>query len=107
MDPAPIPHDAPLEEYERHAAVLFAALMAGDDSAKWRFKWEHPRFRGKPVNEVAAAPLFLGDAQEVVAREYGFATWADVPEFTDAVRRDRGVQEFETAVEAVISGDLA
>jgi hypothetical protein len=79
----------------------------GDDSAKWRFKWEHPRFRGKPVAEVAAAPLSLGDAQEVIAREYGFATWADVTEFTDAVRRDRGVQEFETAVEAVISGDLA
>jgi ankyrin repeat protein len=106
-DAAPIPYGASLEEYERQATALFAALMAGDDSAKWRFKWEHPRFRGTSVAEVAATPLSLGDAQEVIAREHGFATWANVTQFTDVIRRDGGVQQFEAAVDAVIEGDLA
>jgi hypothetical protein len=43
----------------------------------------------------------------VVAHEYGFESWADLAEFTDAIRRDRSVECFETAVDAVISGDVA
>jgi len=73
----------------------------------WRFKWEHPRFRGQPASQVRAAALEIDDAQGVVAHEYGFENWADLKEFTDAVRRDRSVDSFETTVEAVISGDVA
>src|SRR5439155_3868980 len=36
-----------------------------------------------------------------------FVTWAEVADFTDAVRRDGPVARFEDAVEAVVSGDLA
>src|SRR5205823_2464921 len=38
---------------------------------------------------------------------YGFATWADLAEFADAVRRDGPVRRFEAAVDAVIFGDVA
>lgn len=53
------------------------------------------------------ATLDVADAQVVIAREYGFETWADLAEFAETVRRDSAVARFEAAVEAVISGDVA
>jgi ankyrin repeat protein len=98
---------AELAEYERQAAALSDALAAGDEAAAWRFKWQHPRFRGRPVADVRAASLDAADARLVVAREYAFETWADLAAFTDAVRHDGPVARFEAAVEAVVSGDVA
>jgi ankyrin repeat protein len=102
----PLSHRAPLEEYELQARALFDALQSGDIAAAWRFKWLHPRFRGQPVTAVRAATLDLADAQLVVAQEYSFDTWADLARFTAAVRQDARVERFESAVEAVISGDV-
>jgi ankyrin repeat protein len=104
--PNPLPYRAGLEEYARQAHELFDALRSGDDAAAWRFKWMHPRFRGKHVREVGGSTLDLADAQLVLALDYGFATWADLVEFADTVGRDGPVRRFEAAVEAVINGDL-
>ncbi len=95
-----------LEEYQQQAEALFGELKSGDESAAWRFKWMHPRFRDKLVADVRAATLDLADARVVVAHEYGFAGWAALAEFAEAVRRDFPIGRFETAVEAVISGDM-
>ena len=100
-----LPFDATLEQYQRQADALFAALGARDDAAAWRFKWEHPRFRGRSVADVGAASLGIADAQAVVAREYAFDTWADLSHFANSIRSDSGLFQFETAVEAVVSGD--
>ncbi|HVX12983.1 MAG TPA: ankyrin repeat domain-containing protein [Pirellulales bacterium] len=102
-----LPYHATLPEYQQQAETLFAAVKSADEAAEWRFKWLHPRFRGKSVTEVHAAELDLADAQLVVAHEYGFEDWADVAEFADAVRRGGAVQRFEAAAEAVIAGDVA
>ena len=48
----------------------------------------------------------LGDAQIVVAQEYAFNSWKDLAEFTEAVARDGPIATFESAVEAVVGGDL-
>ncbi len=98
---------AAIREYEQAAAALFLALSAGDDDAQWRVKWQHPRFRGKSVDEVRAATLGLADAQAVVAREHGFDAWEDLQRFTQAVAADGPAATFEKAVEAVVSGDVA
>jgi hypothetical protein len=102
-----LPYRASLEEYQRQAQALSDALTSGDEAAAWRFKWLHPRFLGKAVADVRAATLDVTDAQLVIAREYGFETWADLAQFTHAVRRDGPVARFEAAVEAVVSGDVA
>lgn len=106
MKGEPLPYRAALSEYERQAERLLDALRSGDGDAAWRFKWEHPRFRGRSVADVRAATLALEDARAVVAREYGFEDWADLRAFADAVGRDASVNAFESAVEAVVSGDL-
>ena len=104
----PLPFQASLEQYEQQACTLFDALNAGDEPAEWRFKWLHPRFRGRPVTDIRrATKLELPDAQLVVAHEYAFETWADLAAFTEIVQRDSPVKRFETAVEAVVSGDIA
>ncbi len=105
--PDPLPYHATLEAYEHEANALLAALSSGDVAAAWRFKWMHPRFRGKVVSDVKATRLELDDARVVVAHDYGFENWNDLAEFTDAVRHDGPVDRFERAVEAVISGDVA
>jgi len=98
---------APLEAYEEQARALFAALRSGDDEARWRFKWEHPRYRGAHVNTVDPATLILDDARMVVALTQHFTTWSDLVRFTEAVHRDPAVGRFEAAAEAIVSGDLA
>jgi ankyrin repeat protein len=102
-----LPYDAALEEYQRQADALVEELKTGSRSAAHRFKWMHPRFRGKPAADpLASAPLDLADAQLVVALEYSFASWPVLAEFTEAVRRNGPIKQFETAVEAVVAGDL-
>jgi ankyrin repeat protein len=103
----PLSYRASLEQYQHQAEALLDAVKSCEEAAEWRFKWLHPRFRGKSVAEVRAATLDLTDAQVVVAHEYSFENWADLAEFTDAVRLDGRVSRFEAAVEAVVSGDLA
>src|SRR5439155_7570342 len=104
---SPLAFRATLEQYQHQAQALLDDLKAGDEGAQWRFKWEHPRFRGRPVGEVRAAALDLADAQVVVAHQYAFETWEDLVAFTGAVTHDDSVARFETAVEAVVSGDAA
>src|SRR4051812_35180832 len=103
MSPADwLPYDASFDQYERQAEALLDALHTRGLEARWAFKWEHPRFRGKPVEDVEAVALGIDDARLVIARRYGFETWAGLAQFSDAVKRDPAVAEFEAAVEAVV-----
>lgn len=97
---------APLEAYQREAEALFGALQRSEPDAAWQFKWLHPRFRGQGVEAVRNATLDQSDAQQVVACEYAFDTWPDLAAFVEAVASEGPVATFETAVEAVVFGDI-
>jgi len=50
----------------------------------------------------------LADAQLAVARSYGFGSWAKLTEFTVRINRPYSeVMQFESAVNAVVTGDIA
>ena len=102
-----LPFRATLPEYQQQAQRLYEALQAGDNDARWNFKWMHPRYRGKSVHEVKATSLDMADAQIVVAQEYAFNTWDQLAKFTNAVTREGPIGTFETAVDAVVDGELA
>jgi len=106
MNPEALSYRATLAEYQQQAEAVFSALQSGDNAAQWRFKWMHPRFRGKPVVEVISAALDMTDAQLLIAREHYFENWEALKEFTQAVRSDVSVERFEKAVDAVVSGDV-
>jgi hypothetical protein len=96
---------ADFAHYATEAESLLAAVQAGDESSQWRFKWQHPRFRGKPVTDVKTASLDLADAQMVIASDSAFENWADLAAFTDAIKFDGPITRFEKAVDTIIAGD--
>ena len=99
-------HRAPLAAYEEQARALLRAFEAGDEAAAWRFKWEHPRFRGRPVTAARSVRLAIDDARLVIAHDHAFETWKDLLAFTESVAPGSPVDRFESAADAVVSGDL-
>lgn len=65
-----------LEHLKAQAKDLLAALRAGDPEAAARFRDALPR----TVEEAK-----LHDAQSVIAREYGFASWAKLREHVESI----------------------
>jgi hypothetical protein len=116
MDIRPLPFRASLEEYQKQAEQLLEACRGGDPAALEIVRHKHPRFLDAKVpwlpkkeseSEVRTATLELPDAQLTVARSYDFASWPNLVEWVEAVaREDSPVSRFESAVEAVISGDV-
>jgi ankyrin repeat protein len=95
-----------MDAYEHQATALLDSLKAGDVDSAWRFKWQHPAFRGHDASDVRSATLDISDARLVIAREHAFETWEDLTEFVCAVEAKEPLVRFETAADSVISGDL-
>jgi ankyrin repeat protein len=106
---------SPLSAYEQQAETLLAAQRAADAAAIDLFYRRHPRFRDDkikwlpkriPPSEIGNTDLSLDDARLAIARSYDFRDWPALAAYVEAVSRDGPVLAFESAVEAVIDGDL-
>ena len=73
-----LPDRPHLDVPRREARELFADWKRGDHAALERLRAQHPRLKHLTREEVAAAPARLADAQWVIAREYTYATWAEL-----------------------------
>ena len=112
-----LPFRSALHDYERQAADLFAGWKTGDSDALDVFKSRHPRFLDDKIpwlekdvsdEEVKASPLTIDDARLAVARWYDFQDWSRLAENVSAILEEGSpVARFESAVEALISGDAA
>lgn len=113
----PLPFESSLEQYQKQAEELLEAYKAGDSEAMRCIKERHPRFldanipwlpKNVPDSEVCSAALGLEDAQLTLARWYDFQGWPALAEYAETVSRHGSpVWQFESAVEAVITGDVA
>src|SRR5690606_33636138 len=74
-----------LEQQKGQARELLAAARARDAEALERFGTHHPRLAARSEAEARQAPLSLHDAQLVIAREYGFASWPKLKAHIEAV----------------------
>ncbi len=86
-----LPAAPSLEQQKKQARELLLAARAGDASALDRVRVHHPRL-APAVGTQRAPELSLHDAQLVIAREYGFASWPRLKahiEETLAARRTR------------------
>ncbi|HLY15755.1 MAG TPA: ankyrin repeat domain-containing protein [Bryobacteraceae bacterium] len=111
-----LPFRADLADYEKQAEDLLAGYQEGDPTAIRQVQRHHPRFRDPqvawlprdaPDSEVLSAGLDLADMQLAIARWYDFRDWQALAEYAAAVtREDSPVRWFESAVEAVIEGDV-
>jgi hypothetical protein len=116
MDLPHLPFRSPLSDYEAQAQTLLAAHRSGDSEAIELIHHKHPRFldekvkwlpKSIPDSEIRGAALDLDDARLAIARRYDFRDWSALAAYAESVSHDGPVLAFESAVEAVVSGDLA
>src|SRR5215468_6236584 len=100
MSARAIPPRPSMEFDRKQAKALLDAARAGDPAALARFHAHHPRFRAGDARDAA-----LHDAQLVVAREYGFASWPRWKQFVEARLLDAAGRAAEL-VKAAVSGDM-
>ena len=115
MDLQPVPFRSPLAAYERQAESLLAGHRADDPAAIDLFHRKHPRFLDDkvkwlpkiiPDSEIRDASLSLEDARLAIARHHDFLDWPSLAAHVELVSQQGPVFEFESAVEAVINGDI-
>jgi hypothetical protein len=73
-----LPAQPHLDIPKREARALLDEWRERRPEALERIRRRHPKFRNVSETAPAAAAFKLADAQLVVAREYGFATWAEL-----------------------------
>jgi ankyrin repeat protein len=69
----------------------------------------HPRLRHESTASVLEAPFELADAELVIAREYGFASWETLEHHIETERRIAAFAPhpgFDDAVRAIDAGDM-
>lgn len=76
-----LPASPSLEQQKKQARELLDSVRAGDAASLDRARAAHPRF------DERRAEFALSDAQLVLAREYGFASWPKLKAYVEAVVR--------------------
>src|SRR5436190_2935264 len=112
MDTKELPAHPSLEQYKKQAKDLLKSSKAGDGEALQltlqRIKKDHPRFGRLADLELPGAKLALADAQLVIAREHGFESWPRFAKHIEGLTRQNSpVSRFESAVDAIVTGDVA
>ncbi len=117
MEITPLPFRSSMKEYQKQAEELLAAWESGDPGAIQLLRTKHPRFlddripwlpKKLPDSEIRSAALELADTQLTIARWYDFQSWPALADYVEAVTSGNSpVCQFESAVEAVINGDVA
>lgn len=73
--PFDLPATPDLDQQRKRAKDLLKELRAGATDAMARFRRSHPRLAGEPADAIRSSAK-LTDAHWVIAREYGFHSWA-------------------------------
>src|SRR5690349_2376008 len=85
-----------LDHLRGQAKTLLAELKAGDADAARMFIAHLPKARGLSPAKARAAGFRLSDAQSVVARRSGFASWPALARHVDLLRALEGEWRFES-----------
>jgi ankyrin repeat protein len=104
----PIPPRPSLEFDRKQAKALLDDVRAGEPTAVARFREHHPRFHDNVAGAGRAGALrapALHDAQLVIAREYGYASWPRWKQFVEARQLDTAGRAAEL-VRAAVTGDM-
>lgn len=104
-----LPTRPDIDQLKRQAKELLAAYRRGAPEAVERFRDALPAAAGADHDAIVALGLRLHDAQSCIAREYGFASWADIKAFIEVSRmRESDPAALPSAfLRFVYSGDIA
>ena len=104
-----LPPRPDLAQLKRQANELLQLQRAKKASAVARIAANHPKFQSRSPAEALVSPFVLADAQLVIAREYGFSSWAALKHDVEASRRVADFKlhpRFDEAVAAIVVGDV-
>ena len=85
----PVPARPNLQMDRKRAKALLAAARRGQPDALQRLTAHHPRFADQTDPAALRQKVALHDAQLVVVREYGFASWPRWKQFVELRKLDR------------------
>jgi ankyrin repeat protein len=80
-----LPSRPSLEQLRNQAKDLRKQFLVGDQTALDRVRWIHPN-----LHAAGHAEFRLHDAQLVIAREYGFASWTQLKEHVESILLETG-----------------
>lgn len=92
-DARPLPATPHLDFERKQAKALLKQLHAGDPDALRRVQAAHPA----ALRDTGVEALQLADAQHVIAREYGFASWPRMVEYFEVLERHRHAPRYNVA----------
>jgi len=111
----PLAFREPVSAYEAQAAELLAGWNARDADATRTVRHNLPRFLDEQIKwprdiseaDLRATPLTIAGARLALARWYTFRDWPSLEQWVSAIDDERSpVFVFESAVEAVVGGDV-
>jgi hypothetical protein len=80
-----LPSRPNLEQLKKQAKDLLKALESNDVEALQRIQANHPDYSNVSKDKIRTAKFSLSDAQLVIAREYGFASWPKLKEHVESL----------------------
>lgn len=111
-----LPENPNLEHLKYQAKDLLKGHSSRDVAVAQRIREFHPKWEKASDGKIFAASFRLNDAQFVIAREYGFATWARLkrrvenPKMSDQINlpHHERIEDaiFRRGVELIDTGDL-
>lgn len=90
------------DQLDRQAKRIVEAHAGGNAAVATHITCWHPTMRGWKPDRIMAAKITLADARATIAREYGFADWAEVEKKGSQPPN----QEFEREVDDLLGGDI-
>jgi ankyrin repeat protein len=82
----PLPSRPDIDQLKKQAKELLAEYRRGDPEAIERFRQSLPAAAGRDDTAITQLNLRLRDAHSCIARDYGFASWADLKSVVEAMR---------------------
>ncbi|HEY0944532.1 MAG TPA: hypothetical protein VGD81_04665 [Opitutaceae bacterium] len=92
-----LPRQPHLDVPKREARELLVRRRENQPEALERIRARHPKFQKHDDAALAAATFKLADAQLVIAREYGFSSWAELKRRIEA---NQAAVELQRAIRA-------
>jgi ankyrin repeat protein len=89
------------EQQRKRAKDLLRAYHEKSLEAALRIARHLPREKGLPAEQILASPFTLSEAQFVIAREAGFASWPKLKRHIEAATRDIS----DVLIDAALQGD--
>lgn len=91
----PLPSRPNLEHLKKQAKALLAGWKAREPQALASVREHLPAAAGCSAEQIGEIPFQLADAQSVIARQYGFASWAILARHVETLRALGGDWAFE------------